>query len=60
MSRVRIGSTVIQCHAFDEMAAFWQAALGHEPRAPATEDWLVLRDPRGDGPNLSLLVDEGG
>jgi len=36
------------------MLAFWQEALRYVPREPATRDWVVLRDPEGRGPNLSL------
>jgi len=33
---------------------FWQAALHYVPRAPASGGWVVLQDPSGRGPNLSL------
>jgi hypothetical protein len=36
------------------MLAFWQAALHYVPREPAEDGWVVLRDPTGRGPNLSL------
>jgi len=36
------------------MIAFWTAALGYAPRRPPTDDWVVLEDPLGRGPNLSL------
>ena len=39
---------------FDKMLAFWQEALGYEPRRPARGGWVVLRDPEGRGPNISL------
>jgi len=51
---VRIGSIVIRCYEFDRMLAFWQAALNYVPREPPSSDWVVLRDPSGKGPNLSL------
>lgn len=51
---VRIGSVVIHCHEFDQMARFWEQALGYLRREPASEDWVVLCDPEGKGPNLSL------
>jgi catechol 2,3-dioxygenase-like lactoylglutathione lyase family enzyme len=51
---VRIGSIVIHCHEFDKMTEFWQAALHYTPREPARAGWVVLRDPGGTGPNLSL------
>jgi catechol 2,3-dioxygenase-like lactoylglutathione lyase family enzyme len=33
---------------------FWQAALHYVPRAPASGGWVVLQDPGGRWPNLSL------
>lgn len=51
---VRIGSVVIRCYAFDKMLAFWQAALHYVPRDPPEGGWVVLRDPEGRGPNISL------
>lgn len=51
---MEIGSVVVRCYGFEEMMAFWQEALGYEPREPAEDDWVVLHDPRGRGPNLSL------
>jgi hypothetical protein len=52
---VTIGSIVICCHEFDRMLAFWKAALfyivGHvDPNG----GFVILRDPRGMGPNVSL------
>src|SRR6266568_4938496 len=51
---MKIGSIVIMCNDFDGMLAFWGAALHYVPREPATDGWVVLRDPRGRGPNISL------
>lgn len=51
---IGIGSIVIHCHEFDRMVAFWGAALQYVPRAPAAGGWVVLQDPTGRGPNLSL------
>ncbi|HEY7079464.1 MAG TPA: VOC family protein [Nitrososphaeraceae archaeon] len=51
---MRIGSIVIACYQFDEMLAFWQEALHYVPREPAKGGWVVLRDPDGKMPNLSL------
>ncbi len=51
---MKIGSIVIHCYEFDQMLAFWQAALHYEPREPASGGWVVLTDPEGRGPNLSL------
>jgi catechol 2,3-dioxygenase-like lactoylglutathione lyase family enzyme len=54
---MKIGSIVIDCNDFDKMLAFWQEALHHVPRAPAKDGWVVLRDPDGRGPNVSLNLD---
>lgn len=52
--QIRIGSIVIRCRRFDEMLVFWSAALGYVPREPPEDDWVVLADPVGRGPNISL------
>jgi len=36
------------------MLAFWQAALGYVPQAPPEDGWVILTDPTGSGPNISL------
>ena len=51
---MRIGSIVIRCYEFEKMLAFWQQALHYVPREPAKDGWVVLRDPQGRGPNISL------
>ena len=51
---MKIGAVVIHCHDFDPTVAFWQAALHYVPREPARGGWVVLRDPSGEGPNLSF------
>jgi len=53
-SRLRVGSIVVRCVRFQQLLAFWQAALGYEPREPPQDGWVVLTDPTGTGPNLSL------
>ncbi len=51
---MKIGSIVIDCRMFDEMLSFWQMALHYVPREPAKGGWVVLCDPEGRGPNISL------
>jgi hypothetical protein len=51
---MKIGSIVIHCYEFDRMFEFWQRALHYVPRDPPSDGWVVLRDPDGRGPNLSL------
>lgn len=55
-TKVRIGSIVIDCDNFDRMKAFWQEALGYASgRRPAADDpFVVLKDPTGKGPNVSI------
>jgi catechol 2,3-dioxygenase-like lactoylglutathione lyase family enzyme len=52
--QIWIGSIVIRCRRFDEMLAFWQAALGYVMQAPPKDGWVILTDPTGKGPNISL------
>ncbi len=54
VEKLKIGSLVIRCHEFDRMRAFWQEALHYVPRAPAEGRWVILRDPEGHGPSVSL------
>jgi catechol 2,3-dioxygenase-like lactoylglutathione lyase family enzyme len=54
---MKIGSIVIDCSEFDKMLAFWQEALHYVPREPAKDGWVVLRDPEGRNPNVSLNRD---
>ena len=51
---MKIGSVVIRCYEFDRMYEFWWEALHYVPRAPAADGWVVLCDPKGSGPNISL------
>ena len=51
---MNIGSIVIRCYEFDKMLTFWQQVLHYVPREPPTNSWVVLRDPQGRGPNVSL------
>ena len=51
---MKIGSIVVKCKKFDEMLAFWQEALHYVPGAPAKDGWVILCDPEGRGPNVSL------
>jgi catechol 2,3-dioxygenase-like lactoylglutathione lyase family enzyme len=54
---MKIGSIVIDCSEFDKMLAFWQEVLHYVPREPAKDGWVVLRDPEGRNPNVSLNQD---
>lgn len=53
-SNLRVGSIVTDCVEFDKMMAFWQAALHYAPKYPPDHGWVILWDPRGRGPNISL------
>jgi hypothetical protein len=51
---MKIGSIVIHCYEFTKMLHFWQEALHYVPREAATDSWVVLTDPKHQGPNISL------
>ncbi len=53
--RVGVGSIVIRCFEYDRMVAFWTAALAYElEHADPNGGFVIIRDPQGYGPNLSL------
>ena len=52
--QVRVGSIVVRCVRFDELLAFWQAALGYVADRSPEDGWVILTDPTGAGPNISL------
>jgi len=52
--KIRIGSIVIRCYEFDKMMKFWQDALGYVPVRPESGGFVILCDPDGKGPNISL------
>ncbi len=45
MTRVRVGSVVIDCNDVPAMLAFWREALGYEPNYEPEDDLVILRDP---------------
>ena len=51
---LKIGSIVIDCNEFDKMLAFWQDMLHYVPKYPPKDGWVILRDPKGKNPNVSL------
>jgi len=51
---MKIGSIVVKCRDFNKMMAFWQEALHYVPTQPAKNGWVILRDPKGRSPNISL------
>ena len=51
---MRVGAIVIRCYEFEKMLAFWQGALHYVPGEPPKAGWVVLQDPLGKGPNISL------
>jgi hypothetical protein len=55
LDHVTIGSIVIRCHEWERMWAFWQAALRYEvEHTDPNGGFVILRDPRRKGPNVSL------
>ncbi len=57
VSRTKIGSIVIDCKDFSKMMRFWREALHYVPREPSKGGWVVLKDPEGKGPNISVNRD---
>jgi len=55
-AHMRIGSVVIDCNDFTAMFDFWREALRYVPREEPEDDWVVMRDPKGAGVNVSLQV----
>jgi len=51
---LKIGSFVINCKDFDKTYKFWQEALHYVPRRPPAQGWVVLKDPTGTSPNVSV------
>lgn len=58
--RIWVGSIVIDCTDFARMFEFWTQALHYVPRNPPKPDWVVLKDPKGQGPNISLNLTREG
>jgi catechol 2,3-dioxygenase-like lactoylglutathione lyase family enzyme len=54
VEKLKIGSIVIRCYEFDKMLAFWRQALHYVHREPVEGGWVILHDPGGNGPNVSL------
>ena len=51
---LNVGSIVIRCFEFEKMYEFWKEALGYVPREQPNGGWVVLTDPKKEGPNISL------
>ncbi len=52
---ITIGSIVMLCYHWQEAVAFWKAALHYEvEHINEAGDFVILCDPKGRGPNLSL------
>ena len=51
---LKIGSFVINCKDFDKTVAFWQEALHYAPGRPPDYDFVILKDPTGTSPNVSV------
>ena len=55
-----IGSVVVDCTKLDEMIKFWSEALHYVPQGPIRPDGVLLRDPKGVGPNLNMSLSNEG
>jgi hypothetical protein len=51
---LKVGAVVIDCNNFQAMFAFWRDALHYEPGSPPTDDWVILKDPKGVGVNVTI------
>ena len=51
---MKIGSIVVKCKQFDKMLAFWMEALHYVPGVTADSGFVILGDPDGRGPNISI------
>ncbi len=58
--RITIGSVVVDCTRLDAMVRFWSQALHYVPRGQVRPDGVMLRDPKGKGPNLNLSLSNEG
>jgi hypothetical protein len=54
-ANIRVGSVVIRCVRFDELVAFWQAALGYVPRDPPQDGCFNDRFAQGTVPPLTQV-----
>jgi hypothetical protein len=54
--RAIIENVVIDCRDSTVLGPFWAEALGYEITVDQPDDWMVLSDPAGRGPNIGLQV----
>ncbi|MCI4337215.1 MAG: VOC family protein [Thermoplasmata archaeon] len=57
---ISIGSIVIDCTKLTEMIAFWSEALHYQAQGPIRPDGVMLKDPKGVGPNLNMSLSNEG
>jgi Glyoxalase-like domain len=57
---VSLGSIVVDVTNLEPMVRFWSEALHYVPRGPIRPDGVMLKDPKGKGPNLNLSVSNEG
>ena len=51
---IHVGSIVIRVDDLEPMVDFWSEALHYVPRDRNDPDFVLLRPPDGNGPNVSL------
>lgn len=51
---LRVGATVMDVTDVPRAARFWCSVLGYVPRDGHDPQFMVLADPRSEGPNVSL------
>jgi glyoxalase superfamily protein len=55
-----MGSIVVDLTDLPRMMEFWREALHYVPRNPPQPDGVILKDPKGRGPNLNLSLSSEG
>lgn len=55
-----VGSIVIDCDDFPRMMEFWKEALHYVAKYPPGKGWVILKDPDGKGPNVSINLSSEG
>ena len=53
---LRVGSVVLGVEDLPRALAFWQAALGYQPREEPEDTWVVLVPDGEPGPQVALML----
>jgi predicted enzyme related to lactoylglutathione lyase len=55
---LKIGSFVMNCNDFPRSVSFWAEALGLRPDRSLDGDWVILKDPDGQRPNVAVQASD--